>query len=1557
MKDTCWCGGKLYKSVHKLYLECSLCGTLVYEENLDAENLKRFYTLDNYWNDHVVNVSKGPSIEERSAVDFEGRIQTWFSILEKHNANVESLLEIGCAHGGFLHYAASKGVKKVVGIEVDENTCQFAKLKFNLTDIISGLFPDVDLPIKKFDAIVGFDVFEHFADPVKATIRTSELLTDGGICIFQTPSFRHENEEWLQFRPGEHLYLFNPRAIAKLFSEHNLNVTEILLGINPDDMFIIAKKEGVHTEHVTQPNSKIKITSQYGEGHEVVKIGEQSLFAQTISQVFQWKRPQKIIETGTFLGKGTTTIIASTLKSLGMMDAEFHSIEINPKFHSYAFENLMDNRLISFVNLHNGLSVPRSLLPNLEEIKRTTVDEVGFSEIFVDHQEEERSDLYYKETDFPGIKDDLLGELLQKFNYKPDFVLLDSGGHMGFVEFNYLIENLESECIIALDDVYHVKHRKSLQLIESDPRFDIIALSKEKFGFCIAKFKPAKQKTVKHAARRRVEAKKKLNALPQNLVAIGLVEHIGDIIACEPVARYVRNLYPDSYIVWVTKPSYRDLIDSNPYINETYAVSCLTEWIFLKNSGLFDEVFDLHIQKRVCPTCDLPLEKNVGRIDITLENYYNHGNLLSAFCQNAGLPILTDAPQLYIRDYEKQRVDNLKLPENYVVFHCLSNEYTRDWNDDNWIALARRIKAKWNLKIVEVGHRSVLSKDNTLNAVNLCGALTILETAEVVKKAKIFVGIDSAIAHAANAVNTYGIILLGEYRAFKKYLPYSGNYANGVNSEIIYAAHGPASEIPVNRVLFAVEKALEKISVDGIKKDDKTQTAALFEYDHTKDLIKNFLAQNPFRLISLYLPQFHPFPQNDNWWGKGFTEWTNVTKAKPLFPGHYQPHLPSDLGFYDLRLEESRIAQAELATQYGLEGFCYYHYWFNGRRLLERPFNEVLQSGKPEFPFCLAWANENWTKRWDGRESEMLQEQVYGGDEDAIQHFKWLYKAFADKRYIRIDNKPLFMIYRPSAIPELERLISIWRDLAERSGLEGIYLVAMKTGFEKYSKNYWLEKGFDAEVVFQPGSGEINKLNKWQSIGSLGGEDYINNQAIVIDYAKAWPIMAAELSKEDQGYACVVPSWDNSARRAKIGAWILHNSTPQEYQKWLMQEMSRVLEREDDKRVVFINAWNEWAEGNHLEPDMKFGHGYLRATKNAVVDSLEKLAKVKLFDGDLESAEIYCKLALFNYAELEAESLHSFKELSRSDQSGYLDSRKSYERQLSEIHLLLGVINRLKGNDEKAFFHFGHATAFNKENVTAAICNADLCSKYNLGEKASLTYQNLFLQDDQTKILLNTGRILDLIGNEHAALFIKSAFDYSIQPDNVEEISYYDLKLLGALNQIQFGISTGIALEVMKGISFYRQANVYLNEGNLEDAKQCFAEAISYLPKHATSLAGLAIVFKQLGDDKAAIENMIKAISIEPNNTQLIKMLADLYSDMGSYKNAIDIYRQLLIAEPNNCPLLLSIANLQLTLGDFSSAEKLVNRVLEIEPQNEFAHAIKNLLSEQNISQAQPVFK
>jgi len=288
----------------------------------------------------------------------------------------------------------------------------------------------------------------------------------------------------------------------------------------------------------------------------------------------------------------------------------------------------------------------------------------------------------------------------------------------------------------------------------------------------------------------------------RTFIVINLLEHFGDIVACEPVARYVRQQHPDAYLVWTVREPYRELVAHNPAIDQVVVLKCLTEWMYLAASGLFDEIIDLHPQDRECPVCRRPLLKVRGNTGITIANYYNYGNLLAAYCQSAGLPVVEDQPRLYIPAETVGKVDRLGLPERFVAVHCSSNEESRDWTQEKWRQLAQHIMHERGLPVVEIGLKPHLDL-GTGRYVNLCGALSLLETAEVIRRAQLFIGIDSGPAHLANAAGTYGIILLGEYRIFKRYMPYSGGYKTGENARILYH-DGPAADIAVESVCAAV---------------------------------------------------------------------------------------------------------------------------------------------------------------------------------------------------------------------------------------------------------------------------------------------------------------------------------------------------------------------------------------------------------------------------------------------------------------------------------------------------------------------------------------------------------------------------------------------------------------------------------------------------------------------------------------------------------------------------------------------------------------------------------
>lgn len=360
------------------------------------------------------------------------------------------------------------------------------------------------------------------------------------------------------------------------------------------------------------------------------------------------------------------------------------------------------------------------------------------------------------------------------------------------------------------------------------------------------------------------------------------------------------------------------------------------------------------------------------------------------------------------------------------------------------------------------------------------------------------------------------------------------------------------------------------------------------------------------RVIAMYLPQYHPFKENDEWWGKGFTEWTNVGKAKPLFKGHYQPRVPADLGYYDLRMPIVREQQAQLAKEAGVEGFMYWHYWFgNGKTLMANIFQEVLESGKPDFPFCLGWANHSWTRRTWNSDAAMhkdtnLMLQEYP-EEDTKIHFEAVLPAFKDKRYITVDGKPLFLIYAPLDHPHCSRFISEWRRMANEAGLIGIHFVGIASGWENTYQDV-LDLGFDAimpsrqwEAQVAVNHGRLRQLiRRWlrSHFPSIAPLDTYEYKDIIKHLYSEW-------DKMENGYPQIIPNWDRSPRGGRK-AVIYKGSTPALFKKNVDDALSIVANKLPEHRIIFLRSWNEWAEGNYMEPDLKFGHQYLDVLQNAL---------------------------------------------------------------------------------------------------------------------------------------------------------------------------------------------------------------------------------------------------------------------------------------------------------------------------------------------------------------------
>lgn len=377
------------------------------------------------------------------------------------------------------------------------------------------------------------------------------------------------------------------------------------------------------------------------------------------------------------------------------------------------------------------------------------------------------------------------------------------------------------------------------------------------------------------------------------------------------------------------------------------------------------------------------------------------------------------------------------------------------------------------------------------------------------------------------------------------------------------------------------------------------------------------------RVIALYLPQYHPIPENDEWWGKGFTEWYNVARSKPLFKGHYQPKIPTELGFYDLRLPEVRQQQADLARYAGIEGFCYWHYWFgNGRQLLEKPFKEVLNSGKPDFPFCLGWANHTWTSRtWNKEKREntpsVLIEQLYPGKEDYRNHFYSVLPAFRDHRYITVDGKPFFLIYDPLKFEDVTGFMNYWRELAVENGLPGIHFVGLASNAtfrNRYKDDEVSRHGSEAERNFKHvlnlGFDAVNSSGQTRANIMVKGkvQSYIRefikrvmnfNLVDTLNQKDVNKFLYTEEDKWENVYPTILPNFDRTPRTNKDVFYI--NSTPIVFKENILDCLNRIREKEYQHKIIILKSWNEWGEGNYVEPDMMYGRGYLDALRETIL--------------------------------------------------------------------------------------------------------------------------------------------------------------------------------------------------------------------------------------------------------------------------------------------------------------------------------------------------------------------
>jgi 2-polyprenyl-3-methyl-5-hydroxy-6-metoxy-1,4-benzoquinol methylase len=375
--------------------------------------------------------------------------------------------------------------------------------------------------------------------------------------------------------------------------------------------------------------------------------------------------------------------------------------------------------------------------------------------------------------------------------------------------------------------------------------------------------------------------------------------------------------------------------------------------------------------------------------------------------------------------------------------------------------------------------------------------------------------------------------------------------------------------------------SLLDLSAEAVEPSMATQTSTISG--------RKNLSDEKIRLIAFFLTQFHPTPENDRWWGKGFTEWTNVTKAEALFEGHYQPHLPADLGFYDLRLREVRHEQIALAKQYGIDAFCYYYYWFSGKRVLHRPLDDMLHDPESDMPFCLCWANENWTRRWDGADREILIAQEHLPNDD-IEFIRSVIPFFNDSRYIRLDGAPFLIVYQPQRLPDPRKSARIWREYCEKAGIGPIHLCAALTNDNEDYEQF----GFDSGLQFPPHNCRCENVNE-------AIDFYTPFHGRAVEYANFAQWYLDRTYESNNVFRTVSPCWDQTARVGSR-AFLAINGTPANYEYWLAE----TLRSTSEDRFVFINAWNEWAEGCHLEPDRRFQRLFLDATLKAKTGTSQK---------------------------------------------------------------------------------------------------------------------------------------------------------------------------------------------------------------------------------------------------------------------------------------------------------------------------------------------------------------
>jgi ADP-heptose:LPS heptosyltransferase len=716
-------------------------------------------------------------------------------------------------------------------------------------------------------------------------------------------------------------------------------------------------------------------------------------------------------------------------------------------------------------------------------------------------------------------------------------------------------------------------------------------------------------------------------------ILIGLVEHMGDIIACEPVLRNLKEKYPNSKITWVSKKNYAEILESNPYIDETLYVECLTEWMIISRHSS-DIIIDLHINYRECECCRIPLYKNNGNQLVTIQNWYNYGCLLQAFSIGAGLTVGNDHPNLYIQELNRIRIDAINLPDSFIVIHRKSNDKSRDWEDEKWLSLINHLISS-NFYIVEIGGLNEVSQQlvNNKKYLNLSGKLSILDSAELLKRSTLFIGIDSGPAHIANSVKAKSLILLGVFKDFKQYNPYSGFYSKeGHHLKFVRNIVGPASKIELVEVIEALNYL--------INQPKSIMNENIYRLNIDEDYSKNRLQSNNgnINLIAFYLPQFYPIDENNKAWGSGFVEWTNIVNSKPLFDGHHQPIEPGEFGYYDLRSTEILEQQAKLALDSGINAFSFYYYYSAGKRLMYRPLHNFLHSNIP-MKFCITFANHNWTKKWDAENDEVIFEQLH--DDSSNEFFiESLIEIFEDYRYLKIDGKPLLIIFMPQLFPDILKTTENWRKIIKERGFPDLYLVMVDDW--NMSLTNPINLGFDA--TYEMPSNYFSYIEDIKHEVQGLNEDFTGR---IIDYQNLADYFISKPFPIYKRFKTVMAPWDNTPRY-KSRAIITLFKGYRDLENWLTSAIVETyLRYRGDERIVFIHSWNEWAEGTYIEPDRANGSNRIKAVKKSIKAADEIINILKRTDN---ADDKLCKatIKLYELNNIKNEANFRFEKISKN---------------------------------------------------------------------------------------------------------------------------------------------------------------------------------------------------------------------------------------------------------------------------------------------------------------------